>query len=593
MEAPNNHGGSDLTACSSSDRRLIEMMKQEVKLIMISTIGEVIEPILENMTRKIVQEEIEIALQKLRPDKDWNNELAITTSAEKRSLKLKFFGEVSSPVLTGEVLNGKDGAAIRLAIVDTMTDQLVASGPESSPMVEILILQANPNEDELNWSTEDFKNRVIRGRKKGKPCFSKDIYISLERGMGNLCNVKLGHGSTWVKDCLCRLGARVVDNVGGGMVKEAWTKSFMVRDRHLEYYKKKETPSLSDKICRLHNIGKGGTKRLQRAKVYTVQDLLTRLLKDPDGLKNIVNLRGKKWDNMVKHARSCPSGRRMYCYTNSQRNTSVVFNIHGEILRLYPKGQSATAQLSSQESKDIAGDLFSSAIGSWNAVLPFDDENLLQQHLSSLLMSVDQLDSMEPGYSVGPHNIVPSDTSLQDIISNKASTQEIDMECIDPPASTHDVPTMHCLDGEPFPIAMVSNATSENFTNVDAGTERTGLMSSTEPFRNQNQGEIHSFDDASTSTSAYLSVGKNTCSPDFMQPMYSNESFGFPSPATDICDVDSVPPPIWNDNIQFSEIVIFNIDTAKWGWSVLINILAWRFSLKRRVVARKTMLLST
>lgn len=158
-----------------------------------------------------------------------NNELA-TTSAERRSLQLEFLDEVSLTVLTGEELKGKDGAVIRLAIFDKMTGQLVSSGPEASIKAEILILQANSNEDELNWSFDDFNKRIIRGRNKGKPYFSKDMYVHLSRGMVILCDVKLGHGSTWVKDCLCRLGARVVDNFSGSMVKEAWTKSFMVRD---------------------------------------------------------------------------------------------------------------------------------------------------------------------------------------------------------------------------------------------------------------------------------------------------------------------------------------------------------------------------
>lgn len=563
MEAPNNHGGSDSTAGSSDDRRYFVMTKEEVESIVIGTVGELITTIKENPTRKIEKEDIQIALQKSWPDIDWNNELALTTSTE-RSLQLKFLDEVSLTVLTGEELNGKDGAVIRLAIFDKMTGQLVASGPEASIKAEILILQANRNEDELNWSFEDFNKRVIRGRNKGKPYFSKDMYVSLERGMGILCDVKLGRGSTWVKDCLCRLGARVVDNFSGSMVKEAWTKSFMVRDRRIEYSKKKESLSLSDKICRVRNLWNGGKidKCLQREKIYTVEDLLIRLLKDYDGLKTIVNLRGKRWEDMVKHARACPSGRRMYCYTNSPRKTSVVFNIHGENLRLYPKRQyDAAAQMSSQKNKDIAGDLFSSAIGHWEDVFEFDDESSLQRHLSSL---VDQSDS----------------------------TQEIDMECIIGSATGTDVaPIRHDLDLVSFPCSdsdpetMLSNAIFENSLNVEAGTEGTGFML-TEPFRNRNQDN-----EASTSTSSYLSVGKNTCSPDFMQPRSWMESLSFPSPATDsyFCDMDSVPPPLWNDNIQFSDIdfIPIPIHGAKWGWNVLIGVLRWRNSL-RRIASRNS-----
>lgn len=256
---------------------------------------------------------------------------------------------------------------------------------------------------------------------------------------------------------------------------------------------------------------------------------------------------------MVEHVRACPSGTRMYCYTNSHRETSVVFNIHGKNLRLYPKRQYAATQMSSQKNKDIAGDLFSSAIGHWEDVFEFDDESSLQQHLSSL---VDQSDS----------------------------NQEIDMKCIiDHTIGTDDVPIMHDLDLGSFPCSdldpetMLSNAISENSTNVELGTERTGFML-TEPFRNPIQDN-----EASTSTSSYLSVGINTWSPDFMQPIRRMESFGFPSPATDILsrDMDSVPPPCWNDDIRFSDI-------DKWGWNVLIRVIRWRNSL-RRIASRNSL----
>lgn len=156
------------------------------------------------------------------------------------------------------------------------------------------------------------------------------------------------------------------------------------------------------------------------------------------------------------------------------------------------------------------------------------------------------------------------------------------MDTINHAIGTDDMPIMHDLDSGSFPCSdldpetMHSNAIFENSTLVEAGTEGTGFML-TEPFRNRNQDN-----EASTSASSYLSVGKNTCSPYIMQPICRMESFGFPSPAADslLCDMDSVPPPFWNDNIRFSDI-------NKSGWNVLIRVLRWRNSL-RRIVSRNS-----
>lgn len=152
-------------------------------------------------------------------------------STESRTSQLKFLDEVSLPVLTGKEIEGKGGTAMRLAVVDSTTGQIVNSGPEASKKVEILLLRADDDDNEHNWSTEDFNNKIIRESDKEKPHVAKGMYVSLKEGVGVLSDVKLGHGSNWKKRCLCRLGARFVDNPNGSRMKEAWTESFMVEDR--------------------------------------------------------------------------------------------------------------------------------------------------------------------------------------------------------------------------------------------------------------------------------------------------------------------------------------------------------------------------
>lgn len=153
-----------------------------------------------------------------------------TASTQSRSLRLKFLDEVYLPVLTGKDIKGKGGTAMKLAVVDNTTEHLVNSGPEASGKVEILLLQVNHDDNEHNWSTEDFNSKIIKESDTKKPHFTKGVYVNLKEGVGILGDVKLGHDSSWMKRCLCRLGARFIDNFSGSRVKEAWTESFMVED---------------------------------------------------------------------------------------------------------------------------------------------------------------------------------------------------------------------------------------------------------------------------------------------------------------------------------------------------------------------------
>lgn len=160
----------------------------------------------------------------------FRNSLDKAITPRPRNLELKFLDEVSDPVLTGKEIKGQEGTHIQVSLVDNVTGLRVISGPEASAKVEILVLEAGPNDYALNGSLKDFSNSIIRENEKTKPHFPKPVYICLKKGIGILSDVRLGHDARWMKNCKCRLGARVVDIFDGCTVKEAWTKSFMVQD---------------------------------------------------------------------------------------------------------------------------------------------------------------------------------------------------------------------------------------------------------------------------------------------------------------------------------------------------------------------------
>ena len=49
-----------------------------------------------------------------------------------------------------------------------------------------------------------------------------------------------------------------------------------------------------------------------------------------------MNSPNKNWQKIVSNARACLSSERVYCYTDPEKKTGIVFNILGDMLRLLP-----------------------------------------------------------------------------------------------------------------------------------------------------------------------------------------------------------------------------------------------------------------
>ncbi|XP_073318189.1 uncharacterized protein [Primulina huaijiensis] len=281
-EGASNSGSSDIDGQLVLALRM--MMEKEMEVVAINTFRGVILPVVEDLIRKVVKEEIQ---SELMTHGFGNRTHEATMPTESRTSQLKFLDGVSGPVLTGKEIEGKGGTAMRLAVVDSTTGKIINSGPEASRKVEILLLQADDDDNEHNWNTEDFNSKIIRKSDKEKPHVAKGMYVRLKEGVGILSGIKLGHGSSWKKRCLCRLGARFVDNSNGSKVKEAWTESFMVEDRRGKLYGKHYPPSLLDDVWRLENIGRDGgpCKDLYKENIITVQDFRFLLSIDPQRLR--------------------------------------------------------------------------------------------------------------------------------------------------------------------------------------------------------------------------------------------------------------------------------------------------------------------
>ncbi|CAO2826705.1 unnamed protein product [Amaranthus hypochondriacus] len=243
----------------------------------------------EPMLRRVVKEEVELAIRKYVMSLKRNSDEDIF-SCELRNLQLKFLSTLSLPVFTGTRIEGEDGSAIKVALIDTDTQELVKNFPESGAKVEVVVLEGDFDGDEgENWTVDEFKNNVVREREGKKPLLSGDVHIYLKDGTGSVGEISFTDNSSWTRSRRFRLGARVIGNYDGAKIREAKTESFIVRDHRGELYKKHHPPSLCDEVWRLEKIGKDGAfhKRLSIERVRTVKDFLILLNLDPVRLRNV------------------------------------------------------------------------------------------------------------------------------------------------------------------------------------------------------------------------------------------------------------------------------------------------------------------
>ncbi|XP_047312029.1 calmodulin-binding protein 60 A-like isoform X2 [Impatiens glandulifera] len=339
------------------------------------------EPVLEPLIRRVVKEEVDLALRKYLTSMKWSYGKEAHLS-ESRTLQLRFLNNISLPVFTGTRIEGEDSTSLKVALVDALTEQVVYSDPESSAKVEIVVLEGDFDSDEIGtWSLDEFKNNIVREREGKKPLLTGDALVYLKEGIGYVGEISFTDNSSWTRSRKFRLGARIVDNREGIRVREAKTESFIVRDHRGELYKKHHPPAMHDEVWRLEKIGKDGAfhKRLSREKVNTVKDFLTLLVLDPARLRNILGsgMSAKMWEVTIEHARTCVLDPRLYLYPppSSPQKPGVVFNIVGQVTGLISEcGYTHLDKLSDAEKVD-AHYMIISAFKHWGDVVLFENSS--------------------------------------------------------------------------------------------------------------------------------------------------------------------------------------------------------------------------
>ncbi|XP_048447210.1 calmodulin-binding protein 60 B-like isoform X1 [Pyrus x bretschneideri] len=341
---------------------------------------------LEPILRRVVSEEVERALAKLGPAK-----LTGSRSSPKqiegpdgRNLQLHFRSRLSLPLFTGGKVEGEWGSAIPIVLIDANTKHIVTSGPESAVKLDVVVLEGDfNNEDDENWTQEEFESHVVKEREGKRPLLTGDLQITLNEGVGTLGELTFTDNSSWIRSRKFRLGLKVASgNCDNIRIREAKTEAITVKDHRGELYKKHYPPALHDEVWRLEKIGKDGSfhKRLNKAGIVTVEDFLRLVVRDSQRLRNILGsgMSNKMWDGLIQHAKTCLLGGKLYVYyPEDARNVGVVFNNIYELSGLITDEQFYSADSLSETQKVYVDGLVKKAYDNWMHVMEYDGKSLL------------------------------------------------------------------------------------------------------------------------------------------------------------------------------------------------------------------------
>ncbi|XP_052181511.1 calmodulin-binding protein 60 D-like isoform X2 [Diospyros lotus] len=342
---------------------------------------------LEPVLRRVVSEEVERALSKLGPARlNGRSSPKRIECPDGRNLQLHFRSRLSLPLFTGGKVEGEQGAAIHIVLLDAHTGHLVTSGSESSVKLDVVVLEGDfNNEVDEDWTQEEFESHVVKEREGKRPLLTGDLQLTLKEGVGTLGDLIFTDNSSWIRSRKFRLGLKVVSGLcEGTRIREAKTEAFTVKDHRGELYKKHYPPALNDDVWRLEKIAKDGSfhKRLNNAGIFTVEEFLRLVVRDSQKLRNILGngMSNKMWDSLIEHSKTCVLSGKLYVYySDTIRNVGVVFNHIYELSGLIAGEQYISADSLSDGQKVFVDTLLKKAYDNWDQVVEYDGKSLLNR----------------------------------------------------------------------------------------------------------------------------------------------------------------------------------------------------------------------
>ncbi|XP_039173389.1 calmodulin-binding protein 60 D-like [Eucalyptus grandis] len=280
-----------------------------------------------------------------------------TAKTDARNLKLQLQNKLSLPLFTGKKIEGKEGAPIRVALIDADTGDVITSGVESSIKLDVVVLEGDFNKDDQdNWAQEEFEKYVAKERAGKGSLLTGDLLVTLKKGVGELGDMIFTDNSSWNRSKRFRIGLKVASGYcWNTRIREAVTDAFRVKEHRGESSQKNYPPKSDDEVWRLEKIAKDGKchEKLVKVGIHKVEDFLLQLFTDSDKLREILgkSIIPKSWDSLVRHAKTCQISRILYLYyLDSMRKRGALFDADGKLIGLIKdRVYVATHQLSAQE----------------------------------------------------------------------------------------------------------------------------------------------------------------------------------------------------------------------------------------------------
>ncbi|KAK4750926.1 hypothetical protein SAY87_004408 [Trapa incisa] len=267
---------------------------------------------LEPFLRSVVKDEVERAITNFHAHPSQRSLLTTTRTFEPEpDMELRFVGNLPSTVFTGSKIVMEDGNPIRLELFDAGTNRIVSAGPLSSLKVKIVVLNGDfGSDDQEYWTEKEFKANALREREGKRPLLNGELFVTLRGGVGHVGELAFTDNSSWVRSRKFRLGAQALQKAPAELrIREAMSKTFMVKDHRGELYKKHHPPHLMDEVWRLEKISRDGIfhRRLSTSGIYSVKDFLRLYETQPLSLRNILGplVPSKTWEAIVEHANNC------------------------------------------------------------------------------------------------------------------------------------------------------------------------------------------------------------------------------------------------------------------------------------------------
>ncbi|PWA71047.1 Calmodulin binding protein-like protein [Artemisia annua] len=283
---------------------------------------------LEPLFRKIVSEEVERALTRYG-----HGEIAGRTSPpriqgpEGKILQLQFRTRMPPHLFTGGKVEGEQGAAIHVVLLDATTGNVVQTGPDSASKLNVVVLEGDFNEEvDENWSVDQFESHEVKAREGKRPLLTGELQVTLNEGVGTLGDLTFTDNSSWIRSRKFRLGLKVASGYCVGIrIREAKTEAFAVKDHRGEW----------------------------------------------SGMSN------RMWENTVEHAKTCVLGGKLYVYyADLSHTTGAIFNHIYELRGLIADGQFVPLESLTHNQKLSVDSLVKRAYENWNRVIEYDGKVL-------------------------------------------------------------------------------------------------------------------------------------------------------------------------------------------------------------------------